>query len=47
MKTHPASAELNGLIKKTVKPIARDLLRVADIVMLVLKMVKLLSKNAF
>jgi hypothetical protein len=38
MKTHPASAGLNGLIKKTVKPITRDFLRVADMVTLALKM---------
>jgi hypothetical protein len=47
MKTHLASAGLNGLVKKTVRPKTRDLLRVADMAMLALKMVKLLSKNAF
>jgi hypothetical protein len=37
MKTQPANAGLNGLMKKTVKPAARDFLKVADMVMLVLK----------
>jgi hypothetical protein len=47
MKTHAASTGLNGLIKKTVRPEIRNPLRVANMGTLVLKMVKLLSKNAF
>jgi hypothetical protein len=45
MKTHPASAGLNGPIKKTVKPVARDLLRVADIVTLALENGEIIIKK--
>jgi hypothetical protein len=45
MKTHPASAALNGQIKKTVRPIARDLWRVADMVALALKNVEIITKK--
>jgi hypothetical protein len=45
MKTHPASAALNGPIKKTVRPRARDLLRVSGIVTFALKNVEIIIKK--
>ena len=45
MKTHPASAEFNGLIKKTVRPIVKDFLRVANMVALALRNVEIIIKK--